>query len=505
VTVILPTPAQLRVAAEACGLSLSDEDVSSYRGLMVQFVDSYNVVATLADEVPAVKYPRSPGYRPSAEEDPHNAWYRRIELKGAPNGKLKGKKVAIKDNTMVAGIPMMNGSSTLEGFVPDFDATIVTRLLDAGAEIIGKAHCESFCISGGSHTNSTGLTHNPHKMGYSAGGSSSGSGVIVSLGQADMATGGDQAGSIRMPASFCGVYGMKPTYGLVPYTGIMPIEVSVDHTGPMTSNLADNALMLEVMAGDDGYDPRMKGSPRSIEYTKSLSEGIRGLKIAILKEGFEQPTAEAAVNETVRAAAARLRSLGAIIEEVSVPMHLAGAAIWTPVGVEGVTQTMMFGDGYGMGRSDLYSTSLMAAHHGWRAQAASLSESVKTILMFGTYINGIFGSRNYGKATNIARRLQAAYDMVFNSFDLILMPTTPTKATPLPGPDARREEVVQRAMENILNTCPFNLTQHPSLSLPCGMADGLPVGLMLTGRRFEEQTIYRAAYAFEQSADWKTL
>ena len=132
-------------------------------------------------------------------------------MKGAARGKLKGKTVALKDNIMLAGVPMMNGSATLEGYVPDFDATVVTRILDAGGEIVGKAHCEFFCMSGGSHTNAVGAVHNPHKMGYSAGGSSSGSGVVVALGEVDMAIGGDQGGSIRMPSSFCGIYGMKPT------------------------------------------------------------------------------------------------------------------------------------------------------------------------------------------------------------------------------------------------------------------------------------------------------
>ena len=157
---------------------------------------------------------------------------------------------------MLAGVPMMNGAATLEGYVPDIDATVVQRMLDAGATIVGKAHCEFFCMSGGSHTGATGPVHNPHKMGYSAGGSSSGSAVLVALGEVDMAIGGDQGGSIRMPASFSGIYGMKPTHGLVPYTGIMPIEIYVDHTGPMTASVADNALLLEVIAGPDGYDPR---------------------------------------------------------------------------------------------------------------------------------------------------------------------------------------------------------------------------------------------------------
>jgi amidase len=504
VSVVLPTPKQLRAVAEQCGLSLTDADVESFRGLMQGSVDAYNLVGAMPDEVPPVKYPRTPGYRPSPEENPRNAWYRKSTIKGAASGKLKGKTVALKDNIMLAGVPMMNGSATLEGYVPDFDATIVTRMLDAGADILGKVHCESFCISGGSHTNSTGPVHNPHKMGYSAGGSSSGSAVVVALGEVDMAIGGDQGGSIRMPSSFCGTYGMKPTWGLVPYTGVMPIEVFVDHTGPMTATVADNALLLEVLAGDDGYDPRIK-APKVEDYTKALGGGVKGLKIGVLKEGFEQVGAEPAVNESVREAAKRFRGLGAAIEDISIPMHMIAPAIWTPIGTEGIAQTMMFGDGYGLSRPDLYSTSLMDFHRGWRRQADSLSETTKLFLMLGTYINNTFGPRYYGKAVNISRRLTAAYDKALNEYDLLLMPTTPMKATPLPPANASREDYVARALEMIANTAPFDISHHPAMSLPCGMADGLPVGLMLVGRHFDEKTIYRAAHAFEQAGDWKEM
>ena len=503
-TVTLPTPDQMRAIADQCGLALTDEDVASFRGLMQGSIEAYNLVGNMPDEVPVVKYPRTPGYRPAPEDNPRNAWYRKSVVKGAAEGKLKGKTVALKDNIMLAGVPMMNGSSTMEGYMPDFDATIVTRMLDAGAEIRGKVHCEHFCLSGGSHTNSTGPVHNPHKMGYSAGGSSSGSGVVVALGEVDMAIGGDQGGSIRMPSSFCGTYGMKPTWGLVPYTGIMPIEIFVDHTGPMTSNVADNALLLEVIAGDDGYDPRIK-APQVQDYTKALGGGVRGMKIAVIKEGFEQPTAEPAVNESVKAAAQRFASLGATVEEVSIPMHMLGGAIWTPIGTEGLTATMMYGDGYGLSRSDLYSTSLMDFHRGWRHQADSLSETTKLFLMLGTYINNNFGPRYYGKAVNVSRRLAAAYDKVLGSYDLLLMPTTPMKATKLPEPNASREDYVARALEMISNTAPFDITHHPAMSLPCGMVDGLPVGLMLVGKHFDETTIYRAAHAFEQAGDWKKM
>jgi amidase len=501
-SVTLPTIEQLRDIAEQCGLSLSESDLASFRGILAPYIGAYNLVGNMPDELPPVKYPRTPGYRPGPEENKHNAWYRKSSVKGAPSGKLKGKKVVLKDNIMLAGVPMMNGASTLEGFVPDFDAPIVTRMLNEGAEIIGKAHCEYFCLSGGSHTNATGPVHNPYKMGYSAGGSSSGSAVLVALGEADMALGGDQGGSIRIPSSFCGTYGLKPTWGLVPYTGIMPIEIFVDHTGPITRSVADNALLLEVIAGDDGYDPRIK-APKLHPYSRALEGGVKGMKIGLVKEGFGHPNSEKAVDEKVREGARRLADLGAKIEEVSIPMHLLGPAIWTPIGTEGLTQTMMYGDGYGVSRDDLYSVALMDFHRGWRMRANELSETTKAFLLLGTYAREYYGSRYYGKAVNIVRRLRAAYDQELARYDLLLMPTLPVKATPLPGPEASREEYIQRALEMIGNTSPFDLTHHPAMSIPCGMVDGLPVGLMLIGKHFEEPTIYRAAYAFEQSGDWK--
>src|ERR1043166_1318160 len=211
--VTAPAPDQLKQIASDMGLSLTESDVASFVALMGPSVDAYNVVDELPDNLPEVKYPRSPGYRPLPQENKHNAWYFKTWVEGASQGKLTGKTVVLKDNVMLAGVPMMNGSATLEGYSPDVDATVVSRILDAGGVIVGKAHCEAFCLSGGSHTNATGPVHNPHKMGYSAGGSSSGSAVLVALREAGMAVGGDQGGSIRLPSSFCGIYGMKPTHG----------------------------------------------------------------------------------------------------------------------------------------------------------------------------------------------------------------------------------------------------------------------------------------------------
>ena len=499
-----PTPEQVRAAASEIGLSLTDADVQSYIGLMKASVDAYNIVDAMPDCLPEVKYPRTPGRFPSPEENTHNAWYVKTSIRGAEHGPLRGKRVAIKDNAMVAGVPMMNGNSILEGYVPEIDATVVTRLLDAGAEIVGKAHCESYCLSGSSFTGAKGPVHNPFRKGYSAGGSSSGSGVVVALGEADMALGGDQGGSIRMPSCWCGIYGMKATHGLVPYTGIMPIEIFVDHTGPMTATVADNALMLEVIAGEDGYDPR-QFSPKVAKYTDALGTGVRGMQIAMVKEGFGRPESEKAVDDKVRQSAEIFRSLGATVEEVSIPMHLLGVAIWTPIGVEGIAQTMMFGDGYGLSRQDLYVTSLIDKLHGWTLRANELSETAKIWTTFGVYAKKYHGTHYYGKAVNVSRRLRAAYDAVLQKYDLLLMPTLPMKPQPLPPPTASREEYFQRAIEMIGNTCPFDITHHPAMTVPCGMIDGLPTGLMLIGKHWDESTIYKAAHAFEQSGDWKKM
>lgn len=495
------TKDQIKATAEKCGLSLSDADVEAYGAAMKPRIEAYNDVARMVDETPEVKYPRTPGFRPMPEDNPNNAWYRKTEIKGAASGKLAGKRVSLKDNVMLAGVPMMNGAASLEGYMPDFDATVVTRILDAGGEIAGKVHCEYFCMTGSSLTNATGPVHNPHRHGFSAGGSSSGSAVTVATGEVDMAIACDQGGSIRMPASFCGVYGMKPTFGLVPYTGIMPIEIQIDHVGPVSRTVEDNALLLEVIAGDDGYDPRIK-APEVQEYRKALTGDIKGMKIGILKEGFEDQYADPAVNEKVRQAAKRLEKMGAEVVEVSVPMHHQAGSILTPIVTEGATMTMWNGDGYGASRNDLYPVSMMDFHRGWRRTADDMPASAKFVLLLGQHMIDTYGTRYYGKAMNIVRRLRAAYDVVLQDVDLLLMPTTPHTAHELPGPEADMPEFMQHSLSMIGITAPFNLTHHPAMNVPCGLSDGLPVGMMLVGKHFQETTIYRAAHAFEQSGDW---
>ncbi|ALN74721.1 amidase [Aureimonas sp. AU20] len=499
-----PNADQVLALADSLGMTMTPEEAGSYLKLMQANFDAYDTVDALPDFVPPVRYPRTPGYRPVGEENKLGAWYYKSEVKGAPEGKLAGKTVALKDNVSLAGVPMMNGAATLEGFIPLADATIVTRMLDAGATIMGKAVCEHFCLSGGSHTSDPGPVHNPHKHGYSAGGSSSGSGALVAAGEVDMAIGGDQGGSIRIPASYCGVYGMKGTHGLVPYTGVMPIESTIDHTGPMTANVADNALLLEVLAGPDGMDPRQY-APEVSSYTEALGKGAKGLRIGILKEGFEIPGMQSAVADKVRAGAARFEAMGAIVEEVSIPEHRLTAAVWNPIGLEGLTMQMMFGNGMGFNWKGYYDVGLMDAHAAWRDRADELSKTLKLSMLVGQWGLTHYRGRYYGKAQNLARQMKAAYEAVFASYDLLLCPTLPCVATPIPGKDAPLEEVVVRAFEMVSATSPMDVTGHPSMSIPCGLVDGLPVGLMLTGKDYSEATIYQAAAAFEAEGDWKSF
>src|ERR1700733_1558844 len=276
--IVGPSSAELAEIASDLGFHLDDGDITVFRGMMRGALDAYAALDLLPDALPQPRYPRLPGTVPAAENNPFGAFARVIEIAGAGSGPLAGKRIVVKDCVCVAGVPMMNGSSTFEGYVPEIDATVVTRMLDAGATIVGKAANEDFCFSGGSHTNARGPVDNPYRAGFTAGGSSSGSGALVGGGIVDMAIGTDQGGSVRIPASCCGVVGMKATFGLVPCTGNLGMEYSLDHVGPLTRTVADNALLLEVIAGSDGFDTR-QGNCKTDRYSADLDTGAKGLRI----------------------------------------------------------------------------------------------------------------------------------------------------------------------------------------------------------------------------------
>ena len=495
----LPTVVQVLEIARSFGMTLTEEDAASFRGLMAGSIASYARLDELVEPKLPVKYPRDPGYRPPAEENPYNAWYWKTHIVGAKSGILAGERVAVKDNICVAGVPMMNGSRVLEGYVPEVDATVVTRILDAGGVIAGKAACEDLCFSAGSHTCATGPIRKPHNPKHSTGGSSGGSAALVAAGEVTMALGGDQGGSIRTPSAWCGVFGLKPTWGLVPMTGGMPISYSVDHCGPMCSSAENVARLLTAIAGPDPHDPRTINAKVG-NYMEALGRGVKGLRVGLLKEGFHHPVSDQATSAKVRAAANDLKASGAAVEEVSVPMHLEGPHIWTGVILEGAAEMMI--KGYGPG---YYTLSLQEAFaRGWRSRPDDVSETVKLVLLLGEYMHRHYHNRYHAKAQNLRVLLRAAYDKALANCDVLAMPTIPFPATEIPSPDAPREVYVDAALNMQQNTCPFDVSGHPAFTVPCGKVNGLPVGIMLVGRHFEETTVIQAAQALEQAGDWKT-
>src|SRR3954471_2246499 len=282
-----PTRQQLEWLAATSHRPPTEDELDVFEIAAGPTIGAMRRLDELPDEHLPVKYPRADvGRRPVGEENPSNGWSWVCSIPGAPSGPLAGKTVGVKDNVCVAGIPLLNGSPIMEGYVPREDATVVTRLLDAGAEIVGKTAVPAFCFDGGGVTGYPDpQPTNPHDAAYLCGSSSNGSAAVVVTGQADMALGGDQGGSIRLPSSWSGCCGHKPTYGLVPYTGIFPIELTLDHVGPMARTVADCALMLDAIAGEDGLDPRQIGVNVQ-PYRDGLVLGADGLRVWVLREGF---------------------------------------------------------------------------------------------------------------------------------------------------------------------------------------------------------------------------
>ncbi len=494
-----PSLQQLAELADSYGLGLGADELRSLQGLMAPYLASYTALQELAAQEAGPPGPLRRSWRPGPAENPLGAWAHRTEIPAAGSGALLGLRVAIKDNVAVAGVPMTNGSRVLDGYVPEADATVVGRIVGAGGSIRGTATCESFCLSGGSHTSDSGPVRNPHDPTRSSGGSSSGSAALVAAGEVDLAIGCDQGGSIRIPSAWCGVVGLKPTYGLVPYTGIFAIEMTLDHVGPMARTVADAARLLQVLAGPDGLDPRQAAASPGADYVAAAAGGAGGLRVGLLEEGFNPGGgADPQVLETVRRAARDLAAPGVTLETVSVPWHRHGADIWNAIAVEGVARFMIDGDATGTGWKGLYPEHLQQAYAQARvARARALPATAALYLLLGRHLYATTHGRHYARAQNLGRRLSAEYDRALATVDVLVMPTVSCTARPLPAPDSPIEEVVGRASESGSNTCPFNVTGHPAISVPCGTVRGLPVGMMLVGRRGDDATVLRAAGAVE--------
>ncbi|XP_031566238.1 uncharacterized protein LOC116301332 isoform X2 [Actinia tenebrosa] len=455
-----------------------------------------------------VKYPRTPGYRPTKQENPLNAWHWKCDIQGTRSGLLDGKTVAIKDNIPVAGVPMMIGSRILEDFVPDIDATVVTRVLDAGGRILGKATCEEFCYSDGSLTACTGPVLNPHQSSMNvcrpvmAGGSSSGCAALIAAGEVDMAIGGDQGGSIRTPAAACGIVGLKPTFGLVPYTGIASIDFTIDHVGPMAKDVWNTALLLEVITGrDEDMDPRQPCNLTVPPYTKLLTGDIKGMRIGLVKEGFESPSMEETISQSVKGAVELLRrEAGAKVEEVSIPWHSIGGKIGSTMFLEYAGTSLL--DGSTFTSSSYNDTNLQQAiARGLKTQPNHLSRNLKFCLLISRYMKDTCNGVLYSRAQNLRRELTKAYDEALKSFDVLIMPTCPKTVIQFPDKDAPFKEYMDSCLIPHPNTSQFDVTGHPALSINApspNTSTGYPIGMMIVGKKFDEVSVLNVAYVYEK-------
>lgn len=447
-------------------------------------------------------YPRQAPYRPAESDNPCNAWAWRTHIAGADSGPLNGRRIALKDTILLAGVPVASGSGVLQSHIADSDATVVQRLLNAGGTILGTAQCEDFCVSGGSHTGIFGPVHNPHRHGHAAGGSSSGCAALVAAGAVDMAIGGDQGGSIRIPAAWCGINGMKPTWNLVPYSGAASIEPSLDHLGPMTLNVADNALFLSVLAGPEECFSPSDNDVR--DYHSNIDAGVKGLRIGVLQEGFATSEISPAVIDNVMAAVLRLQAAGAQISYLSIPEHAQYRACNTPIEIEGMFNQVFLANGIGSGEWGIHSGEFTQSLSQWRDNAAQFNPLVQAAIMTGAYVKQHFHGRFYAKAQAIRRCLNAAYERAFQQYDILVMPTLPDVAPALPPADASLADSFKSSSEMVVNTAQFDVTGHPAMSTPCGLVNGLPVGMMLVGRKYQEGIIYRTAMALETAAPWQS-
>ena len=468
--------------------------------------------------LPLRHFNRDPGYRPTAEEDPLNVFIRKCHVAGADSGPLHGKTVGLKDHISVAGVPLTFGSHFMDGYIPDFDATIVTRVLDAGATITGKLNMEDFSSSGPgvSGVGDYGRPLNPHNLAHLTGGSSSGSGAAVAGGYVDIAFGGDQGGSIRLPSAWCGIVGLIATQGLIPHTGVFGLDPTIDFTGPMARSVEDIATVMQCVAGPDGFDPRQVNLPAQLpNYNDALTRGVDGLRIGVLSEGFGIEGSEKEVEQAVMEAISVLESAGATAERVSVPLHRECFPPLMALFAEGGKHLIDTNLGGAFAKT-YYPSSIMSVFGRMKkGNADELPPNIKFIMIFGQYLLENYSGRLYAKAQNVRPTYIEQYNRAFANVDLLAMPTIPVTA-----PKWREPKDYEEALEHTMifgsksglnigmvvsNTAPFNYTGFPAISVPCGKSNGLPIGMMLVAPYFREDVLFQASYAYEQSANLADL
>lgn len=500
------------------GLTIPPSESADYTLLLAGVHEVAERISALPDYQPVpdtTRFPRQNVRRPSAatEQELGAAWAHRFLIQGDEHAQsaVRSKKVCLKDCIAVAGVPQFFGSDAFPPWTPSTDATVVTRLLEAGADMVGTATCEHFCNSTASFTSAQGTIHNPHAVGYSAGGSTSGGAALVASGSVDLCIGTDQGGSIRVPAALCGCVGLKPTHGLVPFTGFTSGDAIDDHAGPIARSVEEVAACLDIIAGYDGIDDRSLGAahPGSYKFLEALRRNttsdtppLSGIRVGLLKEGFDCSDMRPEVAEAVLVAAHKLKQLGATVEQVSVPLHLEGPSIWTlQQRIAGSLGIM----GRATGRRGLGLTEFEQARLPWTdSNFQRMFHSTKNTVINGMYLADKFPGL-YGKVVNIGRQIRDSYQDVFATYDVLVMPTTPFVA-PRHGTRNSVLKSFEPTMGLTSNTAVFNVTGHPALTIPIGVlpaldnaAVNLPVGMQIVGGHWKEDNVLKVGRAWEKA------
>lgn len=445
---------------------------------------------------------RSSGRRPTADEDPFNVFACLCEVDGRDEGPLAGRSVGIKDNIDVAGVPTGNASPTLP-YTPTTDAVVVERILAAGGRIVGKLNMDDYASGATGETSVHGPPLNPIDVTRSAGGSSGGSGAALRCSAVDFALGGDQGGSARIPASFCGVVALKATHGLIPSHGMTHLGHTIDYVCPMARSVNEVGVLLEVIAGDDWRDPQwVRGSLDAAESETELSgDDLSGLKVGVVRESVLDEICEAAVIANLTQTAAVLEERGAVVEEVSVPLWEYGAHITQTI-LSVLAGEMIRSEGEGrdhLGLINLERLDSFAVKR--RSQGSLFPPYIKTWLIAGRYMQERYFGRPYGVLHNLRLTLRQNLDRALASCDVLLTPTTPTTAPRLLAEGVSGADKVQRVLGSIpYNTASLNLSGHPALAVPNGVdGSGLPTSAQIVGRRFDEARVLAVGRAVEVS------
>lgn len=410
---------------------------------------------------------------------------------------LSGMPLAIKDNICTDGVLTTCSSRMLQNFVPPYDATVIAKLRAQDYILLGKTNLDEFAMGSSTENSAFGPSRNPWNLQCVPGGSSGGSAAAVAAEECAAALGSDTGGSIRQPAAFCGVVGLKPTYGRVSRYGLVAFASSLDQIGPITRNVSDAAFLLGAIAGHDPLDSTSIDRPVP-DYMKSLQkQDLKTLRVGVPVEFFTEGL-DLEVEQAVRTAIEELRHLGAEVKEVRLPRTDAAVAVYYVIATAEASSNLARFDGVKFGFRAKETKDLLELYIKTRQEG--FGPEVKRRIMLGTYVlSAGYYDAYYGKAQAVRTLVCQDFDAAFKEVDLIVTPTTPTPAFKL---GEKSEDPLQMYLSDVF-TISVNLAGLPAISLPCGFSKaGMPIGLQLIGRAFEEETVLRAAHAYEQSAQW---